>query len=190
MKEKIIEKSINLFAEQGFKETTIQQIVEELGVTKGTFYYYFQSKEEVLVDIQMTYIERLLTAQREIFHQKETTCKDKIYELMVRIVSEIRTEGLKAKVFIREMRHVNEIQLKSIKQKRNEFRNNLIQVLEEAMRKREIQSHIPAEMIAFGILGMTNWTYFWYDPDGERTEEEIVSYFHQIIMNGIEKMEE
>lgn len=41
MKEKIIEVSIDLFGKHGFTETSIQDIVDGLGVTKGTFYYYF-----------------------------------------------------------------------------------------------------------------------------------------------------
>jgi AcrR family transcriptional regulator len=38
MKEKIIQQSIQLFGEKGFKETSIQDIVDSLSVTKGTFY--------------------------------------------------------------------------------------------------------------------------------------------------------
>ena len=38
MKEKITEQSVKLFQEKGFSETSIQDIVDLLGVTKGTFY--------------------------------------------------------------------------------------------------------------------------------------------------------
>ncbi len=51
MKEKIIEKAIELFEKKGFSTTSIQDIVDELGVTKGSFYYYFSSKEQLLMDI-------------------------------------------------------------------------------------------------------------------------------------------
>ena len=46
MKQKIKNTSISLFEQKGFAETSIQDIVDSLGVTKGTFYYYFASKEE------------------------------------------------------------------------------------------------------------------------------------------------
>lgn len=37
-----------LFEQQGYENTSIDQIVQEAGVAKGTFYYYFSSKEEAL----------------------------------------------------------------------------------------------------------------------------------------------
>lgn len=39
---------IQLFLKQGFTETTIEQIVEPLGIAKRTFFRYFKSKEEVV----------------------------------------------------------------------------------------------------------------------------------------------
>ena len=60
VKEKITAQSIRLFEKKGFTETSIQDIVDSLGVTKGTFYYYFSSKEELLMDIHLGYIDELL----------------------------------------------------------------------------------------------------------------------------------
>jgi AcrR family transcriptional regulator len=40
-----------LFTEQGYESTSIDQIVDRVGVAKGTFYYYFDSKDDVLAAI-------------------------------------------------------------------------------------------------------------------------------------------
>ncbi|WP_226036326.1 TetR/AcrR family transcriptional regulator [Aquibacillus saliphilus] len=50
-KKKIIEESIKLFAKKGFHATSIQQIVDESNVSKGAFYLYFKSKEDLTVAI-------------------------------------------------------------------------------------------------------------------------------------------
>ena len=47
MKGKITQVSIQLFEQKDFSETSIQDICDGPGVTKGTFYYYFTSKEEL-----------------------------------------------------------------------------------------------------------------------------------------------
>ena len=44
----IIETAQKLFGERGFNNTPVDAIIQEMGVAKGTFYYYFKSKEEVL----------------------------------------------------------------------------------------------------------------------------------------------
>lgn len=44
--EEIIESAIKLFAENGFTNTSIQEIVNDCGISKGAFYNYFPSKED------------------------------------------------------------------------------------------------------------------------------------------------
>jgi len=50
--EKILDASLKLFLEKGYEETTVLDIVENLGgLTRGAFYHHFKSKEEVLYAI-------------------------------------------------------------------------------------------------------------------------------------------
>ncbi len=50
-KDKIIEKSMELFREKGYHTTKVEEITKALGISKGNFYTYFNSKEEVLYEI-------------------------------------------------------------------------------------------------------------------------------------------
>ena len=50
-KDKIIEKSMELFCEKGYYATKVEEITKALGISKGNFYTYFASKEEVLYEI-------------------------------------------------------------------------------------------------------------------------------------------
>ena len=50
-KDKIIEKSMELFCEKGYRTTKVEEITKALGISKGNFYTYFGSKEEVLYEI-------------------------------------------------------------------------------------------------------------------------------------------
>ena len=44
----IIQTAERLFQKNGYSNTSVEAIIKEMGVAKGTFYYYFKSKEEVL----------------------------------------------------------------------------------------------------------------------------------------------
>jgi AcrR family transcriptional regulator len=46
--EKILSISYRLFLEKGYEQTTIQDIINELGMSKGAIYHHFKSKEEIL----------------------------------------------------------------------------------------------------------------------------------------------
>ena len=50
-RERILHAALQLFAEKGYHETTVAEITKQAGVAKGTFFNYFQSKEEVLLSV-------------------------------------------------------------------------------------------------------------------------------------------
>lgn len=50
-KKQILEAAVRLFARKGFHATSIQEIVDEVGIAKGSIYFYFKSKEELLVSL-------------------------------------------------------------------------------------------------------------------------------------------
>lgn len=50
-KEHILVTSLRLFLQKNFKEVTMKQIVEETGMSKGAFYHYFSSKEQVFEEV-------------------------------------------------------------------------------------------------------------------------------------------
>lgn len=59
----IIATATRLFAEQGYHPTSVQDIVADLGVGKGVFYWYFPSKDELLSEILRVSLFDLRTAQ-------------------------------------------------------------------------------------------------------------------------------
>jgi AcrR family transcriptional regulator len=57
------ELALQLFAEQGYEQTSLREIAERLGVTKAALYYYFKSKEDIvrsLVEDYMAQIDDLI----------------------------------------------------------------------------------------------------------------------------------
>lgn len=80
MKRKIMETGIQLFNQNGFKSTSVQDIVQLMGVTRGTFYYYFNSKEELLKDIHLSYIEKIVKEQEVILNNSSYDFTKKLYE--------------------------------------------------------------------------------------------------------------
>lgn len=65
----IIESAISLFAERGFHSTSIQDITEHAGISKGAFYNYFSSKEEVMIALFHYYNDKITQTISEIGKQ-------------------------------------------------------------------------------------------------------------------------
>lgn len=187
MRGRIIKESIDLFDKKGFSKTSIQDIVDTIGVTKGTFYYYFKSKQELLMDIQLNFIKKLLSEQEVILNDEYISSEVKMNNLIYLIIKDIKIHGKSARVFSREFRHLDDKQLKLINDYRKEFRINLHRLIEEGIEKGEFRNDLRGDIIIFGILGMVNRSYNWYNPEGELSEEELVSIYMELILNGIKK---
>ncbi|ARK29322.1 TetR/AcrR family transcriptional regulator [Halalkalibacter krulwichiae] len=184
MKEKIVETSIDLFGKNGFTETSIQDIVEALGVTKGTFYYYYKSKEELLMEIHLRYIDDLILGQKEILEKKLST-EEKLYQIVYMIMKYIEGHGQSARVFFREMQHLNEEHLKDIFSKRDKFRKGLNNVIQEGIDTGEFRQDLNVNIVSLAILGAVNWSYHWFDPKGELDEKTVSTIYIDFMLNGL-----
>jgi len=50
-RQELITVAAQLFLKQGYENTTVQQIIDSLNLAKGTYYYHFQSKEDILIAV-------------------------------------------------------------------------------------------------------------------------------------------
>ncbi len=79
----LLECATEMFAERGYHETSVAEIVDRLGVGKGVFYWYFSSKEELLAEI-------LRGSSLDLRRRQQASIRD-IADPMVRIEIGIRT---------------------------------------------------------------------------------------------------
>ncbi|MGE7662937.1 TetR/AcrR family transcriptional regulator [Peribacillus sp. NPDC097197] len=77
-KELIMETAIELFAKQGFNATSVQQITDHCGISKGAFYLSFKSKDELIIALVDYFMIQLVS---DIDHVvKNTANEDLLYE--------------------------------------------------------------------------------------------------------------
>jgi len=77
-KQQILEGAIKCFSEKGYRGTSIQDIADALGISKGSLYFYFKSKEDLLLSIFKYYIESVSRKSQELSRSTELSSRDKL----------------------------------------------------------------------------------------------------------------
>ena len=77
-KDFILDTAQKLFMEQGFDQTSISQILEATQIARGTLYYYFSSKEEIMDAIIERTIERAFTASQAFADNRQLTVLERL----------------------------------------------------------------------------------------------------------------
>ena len=78
-KGKIINAAWDLFYEQGYEDTTVEEIIEKSGTSKGSFYHYFEGKDALLGSLSYIFDEEYIRLQESL--PEDMPCFDKLLYL-------------------------------------------------------------------------------------------------------------
>ncbi len=65
-KQELLQIAYRMFISRGYENTSVDEIIEEAGIAKGTFYYYFETKEQLLEEVIGMMIDRETEAAGQV----------------------------------------------------------------------------------------------------------------------------
>jgi AcrR family transcriptional regulator len=77
-REQILDSALQQFAENGYHRTKISDIVQQVGVAQGTFYWYFKSKKEIALEVVHRGESELLETVQQGYRQSPVTIEDAV----------------------------------------------------------------------------------------------------------------
>ncbi|UNC93300.1 TetR/AcrR family transcriptional regulator [Candidatus Contubernalis alkaliaceticus] len=80
-KQEFLAAALELFYEKGYDKTTVNDIVGRLNASKGAFYHYFKSKEDILREVVFCHIEEEITLSRKIAHNNQLSAGEKLTKI-------------------------------------------------------------------------------------------------------------
>jgi TetR/AcrR family transcriptional repressor of nem operon len=83
-KERILQTAILLFWERGYAQTNLADLIAKAGVNSGSFYYFFKSKEKLLLAVLERYKEMLHAVLLAPIWEKVTDPIERIFGLLAR----------------------------------------------------------------------------------------------------------
>ncbi|MES2171886.1 MAG: TetR/AcrR family transcriptional regulator [Actinomycetota bacterium] len=175
----------DLFANRGFKNTTVRDIADAAGILSGSLYHHFDSKETMIDEILTTFQEELLD-RYEVIKASDLDARAK-FEAIIRISFEtIRDHRSEVAIYQNETAHLGvHGRYSYLNPKIARMRELWIGLLEEGVATGVFRPGIDTEVI-YRFVRDTVWVAVkWYRPDGGLTAEELAGQYLSILFDGI-----
>jgi AcrR family transcriptional regulator len=182
-REQIYEKAMELFIANGYDQTPLSQIAQELNLTKAGLYHYFQSKEELLFflhqhNMEVNFIPVLDAAEKIADPEK------RIAYFLKHYTESSLTKNAAAKVLIHEINRLQPEHQKIIKKTWRRAFNILRNAISELDSAGKIK-RINKTFATFAAIGMCSWTFFWFDYTRRESGKALSDTYIDIFLNGL-----
>lgn len=166
--QRISEVGISLFLTKGYDATTLDEIAAEAGISRRTFFYYFESKEDILLGYVSVYVESLKTAIRE---SASDTPFNTVQDAVTKVFGRMETSKLLA--IVRFMRASMTLGVK--RRKDLQFEQALFETLCEVWPAKSRRARLRLVTMA-SIGAMRVAVDAWFQQNGKRP---LASYIRE-----------
>ena len=178
--------AVSLFAAQGYANTSVQQIVEAAGVTKGAMYHYFESKDDLLFAIY----ERMLSLQKS--HLDEIIARGGAVDDVLRAVCidvvetsiEFLPEGT---VFFRSQHMLTAPRQQEVVRRRREYHDAFAGLVRRGQDEGRYRTDIPHAVLIAHFFSDIHYLSHWYDPAGPESAAVVAAQLTDLFITGIRR---
>lgn len=168
-----------MFFEIGYDNTTVNAIVDELNVGKGTFYYHFDSKDDILVAVLEKFGAVMETRLSEIFKSSQLPVKQRMRAALKAIFDHFNDNiGMWYYVY-----HENNIMLhdRLLKMSCERFTPPLADIISEGVEKNKFNTLYPSETALSILVLFDLFAKQYFETGGSLTLEKMQAVLENII---------
>jgi AcrR family transcriptional regulator len=174
-----------LFQQRGYDATSMNDVAAALKLSKGGLYHHFQSKDEILFEIMNHAMD--ITQERVIDPVRRIADPEQALRALIRLHIEVvlSPRDREITVMLHENHPLPPTLRRKIKARKKDSVHFLENLMADVQRTRRAKGGVSPRAAAFALLGMINWIYQWYKPEGELQVQNLVPQFTDFVFGGI-----
>ncbi len=181
--EQILAQAVHIFKQKGYHATSVQDIANAVGLQKGSLYHYISSKEELLYRIFERGTGALTLRLKEIL-SSDAPPPDKLRLAIQAHVVALCEQLDTYTVYLAERRTFSGRVQSRIRSEAERHARLLEDILRQGIEHGDWRP-VDTKMTTHAILGMCNWMYQWYSPEGRLSPQAIADIFADLVINGL-----
>jgi AcrR family transcriptional regulator len=184
-RQEILRTAARLFQQRGYDATSMNDVAAALKLSKGGLYHHFQGKDEILFEIMNHAMEiteeRVLAPVRGIADPEERLRA--LIQRHMEVVLSPRDREIT--VMLHENHPLPPALRKRINSRKKEYVHFVEDLISDVQRGRHAKGAVSPRAAAFALLGMINWIYQWYKPEGRLQAHNLIPQFTDLLLGGI-----
>ncbi|HET6180798.1 MAG TPA: TetR/AcrR family transcriptional regulator [Candidatus Sulfotelmatobacter sp.] len=192
-RQEILRTAARLFQQRGYDATSMNDVAAALKLSKGGLYHHFQSKDEILFEIMNHAME--ITQERVLNPVRAIADPAERLRALIRLHIEVVLSPRDREITV--MLHENHPLPPALRKRINTRKKEYVHFVESLMaevqkdaqkqpqRAGKVGNAVSPRAAAFALLGMVNWIYQWYKPEGNLQTHNLVPQFTELIFGGI-----
>ena len=185
-RDELLKIAARLFAERGFRNTTVRDIADAAGILSGSLYHHFDSKESMVDEILQTFQQELFAGYDEILNSHGPT-REKLESAIRLSFQAIHDHHAEVAIFQNEADWLVGLgeRFAYLTDRHAQSRQVWLTLLTEGVESGALKPDIDIEL-AYRFIRDTVWVAVrWYRPDGELSAETVADQYLSILLDGI-----
>lgn len=183
-RQEILRAAARLFQQRGYDATSMNDVAHALKLSKGGLYHHFQGKDEILYHLMNQAMD--ITQARVVEPVRGIADPEERLRQLIRLQIALILGGEEREITV--MLHENHPLPLSLRKRINARKKNYVHFVEsliaEVQRSRGPVTIVNPRAAAFALLGMINWIYQWYKPEGKLDPEQLAREYTIIFFSG------
>jgi AcrR family transcriptional regulator len=187
----ILEAAARAIAERGFHGMSMRELARETGQALASFYNYFRSKDEVIFHIQAGAFQTMIVTAEDALRGLDSP-QDRLFAFIYQHVRFVAEHPDVMRVLVHEasaLAAARRSQVRALKERYYDLGRRIVGDLFRDGRGAQGGSagkaQLELEHMTYGVFGMLNWTYGWYDPPRHGTPGEVARSLHALALCGL-----
>ncbi|MEW6475713.1 MAG: TetR/AcrR family transcriptional regulator [Actinomycetota bacterium] len=159
-RDEILRVAARVFRNKGYRSATLNDIADEFGFTRAALYYYFKSKEQILVAV-IESAGHEITAQLEQTAALDAPPAEKLDRILRSHASLVLSNVNIFGVYLAEMKSLPTRVRDTLEAGERYYVDQLAAVIQDGIDAGDFED-VPPKLTALALLGMTNAAVRWY----------------------------
>jgi AcrR family transcriptional regulator len=184
VKERLLHVATRLFARHGFESTSVQDIVDAAGVTKGAMYHYYGSKDDLLYEVYHQLLS-MQTAHMEAIAAGPGTAEERLRAAASDVVITTCENLDHMIVFFRSLHMLPDDKQTQVRAERRLYQEKFRALVDEGVTAGTFRSDISSDIVVHYFLSVVNQLGSWYKPEGSLSPTQVADLFTDLLIGGL-----